>query len=368
MKEFNSKEVNENVRSIGWEKLQLYPHSSIREAIEILNETAMKVILVTESSGVLLGTVSDGDIRRGLLKGLNLASPLSGILRKRPIVVTKDVERKSVLAKMLSNKIQQIPIVDDCSRVIGIYLWDDLNSVRSIENSMVIMAGGKGTRLLPKTESTPKPMLKIAEKPILEHIIENAKRDGFSHFILAIHHMGDQITNYFGSGDTLGVRIEYVQEQSPLGTAGALSLLNPIPKTPIVVTNGDVLSKVSFRDILNHHEQNNAEATMAVRSYEWQNPFGVVMTQGLEIMSYEEKPVHSSLVNAGVYVLEPTVLSLLERSQHCDMPTLFDFVRKQGLKTIAFPIHESWIDVGRPEDLERAISGFPPKLEWEDKL
>ena len=217
------------------------------------------------------------------------------------------------------------------------------------------MAGGKGSRLHPQTENCPKPLLPIAGKPILEHIIERAKIEGFSHFILAIYHLGHMIEEYFGNGDALGVRIEYLREESPLGTAGALSLLNPLPESAFVVTNGDVITDIRYGELLDFHNQHGATATMAVRVHEWQNPFGVVETQGLEIVGYEEKPVSRSHINAGVYVIEPSVIGLLTKFISCDMPTLFERIRANEKKVVAYPIHENWLDIGRPDEFLKAI-------------
>jgi NDP-sugar pyrophosphorylase family protein len=219
---------------------------------------------------------------------------------------------------------------------------------------MVIMAGGKGTRLHPQTENCPKPLLPIAGKPILEHIIDRAKVQGFSHFILAIHYLGHMIEEYFGNGDAFGVKIGYLREESPLGTAGALSLLDPLPNVPFVVTNGDVLTDIHYGELLDFHVQHNARATMAVRVHEWQNPFGVVETRGVDIIGYEEKPLFHTHINAGVYVLEPSAISFISKSVPCDMPTLFDRIKEKDMRTIAYPIHERWLDVGRPDDLMTA--------------
>jgi NDP-sugar pyrophosphorylase family protein len=223
---------------------------------------------------------------------------------------------------------------------------------------MVIMAGGKGTRLHPQTENCPKPLLPVGGKPVLEHIIDRAKIEGFSHFILAVHHLGHMIEAYFGNGDAFGVKIEYIREESPLGTAGALSLLDPLPNSAFVVTNGDVLTDIHYGELLDFHIQHNATATMAVRVHEWQNPFGVVQTQGIEITGYEEKPLSRTYINAGVYVLQPSVVGILTKSVPCDMPSLFGLIQENEMRTIAYPIHEPWVDIGRPNDFLRADSGF----------
>jgi NDP-sugar pyrophosphorylase family protein len=255
---------------------------------------------------------------------------------------------------MTANKIQQIPIVDENMHLIGLHLWDEISIQPARPNIMVIMAGGKGTRLHPQTKNCPKPMLEIAGKPILRHIIERAKFEGFSHFILAIYHLGNMIEEYFGNGESFGVKIEYLREDAPLGTAGALSLLNPIPETAFVVSNGDVVTDIRYGELLDFHQQHRAAGTMAVRVHEWQNPFGVVQTQGVEITGYEEKPISRSNINAGVYVIEPSALNLLAKTVPCDMPTLFELLSVQGQRIVAYPIYERWLDIGRPDDLMTA--------------
>jgi len=224
---------------------------------------------------------------------------------------------------------------------------------------MVIMAGGMGTRLRPHTENCPKPLLPVAGKPMLEHIIDRARIEGFTHFILAIYHLGEMIEEYFGNGERWNVEIKYLREQAPLGTAGALGLLNPRPTEPFVVTNGDVLTDIRYGELLDFHTRHAAAATMAVRLHEWQHPFGVVQTRGVEIVGFEEKPVARTHINAGVYVLEPDALNTLAVDTPCDMPALFERLQAQSMRTVAYPMHEPWLDVGRPEDLvvAQAASG-----------
>ena len=337
-----------------WSSAILPVDSNIEQAIHVLNESALKIVLVTDISGVLIGTISDGDIRRGLLKGLNLTNQIESIIHHGAIVASSDLSREIVTQMMTTNRIQQIPIVDKSMHVIGLHLWDEINGPSERGDTMVIMAGGKGSRLYPETETCPKPMLLIAGKPILEHIINRAKAEGFSNFVLAIYHLGHMIEDYFGNGEKFGVNIEYLRETSPLGTAGALSLLDPRPKSAFIVTNGDVVTDIRYGELLDFHYQNGATATMAVRTHEWQNPFGVVQTQGVEISRYEEKPISRSYINAGVYVLEPSSLGLLKKSEWYDMPTLFESIRSNGERVVAFPIHETWLDVGSPEDLKLA--------------
>ena len=310
--------------------------------------------MVVNHLGELEGTISDGDIRRGLLKGLDLNSPITSVIHRNALVVTPEMGREVVLQLMGANKIQQIPIVNESRQVVGVHLWDEITTAPARPNLMIIMAGGMGTRLRPFTETCPKPLLPIAGKPMLEHIIERAKLEGFSHFVLALHYLGHMIQSHFGDGEKLGVHIDYLNEKSPLGTAGALGLLSPRPTVPFVVTNGDVITDIRYAELLDFHVRHQAMATMAVRMHEWQHPFGVVQTRGIEIVGFEEKPVARSHINAGVYALEPEALNLLSEDAHCDMPTLFERLQANSMRTVAYPMHEPWLDVGRPDDLNRA--------------
>lgn len=341
-----------------WRQATLLESSTIEQAIRNLNKVAIKIVLVVDKSNRLIGTLSDGDIRRGLLKGLDLNSDIVSIVHRNPLVVPPEMTRDNVMQLMIANKIQQIPVVDAQEQLVGLYLWEEITTPLAYSNLMVIMAGGKGTRLLPHTENTPKPMVLVAGKPMLEHIIERGKLEGFNHFVLAIHHMGNIIEDYFGNGERLGVKIDYLREQSPLGTAGALGLLNPRPDEPFVVTNGDVITDVRYGELLDFHNRYKASATMAVRTHEWQHPFGVVQMKGVEIVGFEEKPVARSHINAGVYVLSPHALNELIAETPCNMPTLFERLQVNSKRTVAYPMHEPWLDVGRPIDLQTANIDF----------
>lgn len=334
-----------------WRQTILPINSSIGQAISNLNQSKIKVILVVNQAGMFEGTISDGDIRRGLLAGLNLNSPIVSIVHKNSLTVSSNISREQIINLMLVNKVQQIPVIDEHNSIIGLYLLDEIIIPLARQNLMVIMAGGRGTRLYPYTEHCPKPLLKVANKPILEHIIDRAKSEGFSRFVIAIHYLGHMIEAYFGNGKDIGVEIDYVHEGSPLGTAGALSLLKLLPDIPFVVTNGDVITDIRYGELLDFHIQYKANATMAVRTHEWENPFGVVQTKGLEIIGFEEKPIFRSHINAGVYVLDSSVLKNLKPNAHCDMPKLFERLRANGKKIIAYSMYEPWLDVGRPEDL-----------------
>jgi dTDP-glucose pyrophosphorylase len=337
-----------------WRDAILPTNATIGQVIQNLNQIAIKIVLVTNQEGLLEGTISDGDIRRALLKGLDLNSPITSVIHRKALVVPPELGRDLVMQLMVANKIQQIPVVDAERRVVGLHLWDAITNPIARPNLMVIMAGGMGTRLRPHTENCPKPLLAVAGKPMLEHIIDRAKLDGFTRFVLAIHYLGHMIEAHFGDGEKFGVEIDYLREESPLGTAGALGLLNPLPNASFVVTNGDVITDIRYGELLDFHVRHAAAATMAVRVHEWQHPFGVVQMQGVEIVGFEEKPVTRSHINAGVYALDPDALSVLTADVHCDMPTLFERLQAKAQRTVAYPMHEPWLDVGRPDDLVTA--------------
>lgn len=337
-----------------WRSTILPSSATIAQAIRNLNEVSIKIVLIVNEAGELMGTISDGDIRRGLLKGLDLGSSVSTIVHRNAFVVPPELGRDLVMQIMSANKIQQIPVVDKKHNVVGLHIWDEISLPTARPNLMVIMAGGMGTRLRPHTENCPKPLLEVAGKPMMEHIIDRAKSEGFSHFIITTHYLGGMIEEYFGDGKRLDVQIDYLRESSPLGTAGALSLLKPLPNNSFVVTNGDVITNISYGGLLDFHVRHGAAATMAVRAHEWQIPFGVVNTEGVEIIGFEEKPIIRNHINAGVYVLEPVALNRLKENAHCDMPTLFERLQANSQRTVAYPMHELWLDVGRPDDLIQA--------------
>ena len=334
-----------------WRQAMLPTTATIGQALRNLTQSGAKIVLVTNEASVLEGTISDGDIRRGLLEGLDLNSPIASVIHRNALVVLPQMGRDLAMQLMVVNKVQQIPVVDEHHHVVGLYLWDTIITAPTRPNLMVIMAGGMGMRMRPHTDNCPKPLLSVAGKPMLEHIINRAKLEGFNHFVLAIHYLGHMIETYFGNGERLGVQIDYLREQSPLGTAGALALLNPLPDAPFVVTNGDVMADIRYGELLDFHAQHAASATMAVRLHEWQHPFGVVQIQGIEIVGFKEKPITRSHINAGVYALDPGALSVLGPDAHCDMPSLFTCLQAKAKRIVVYPMHEPWLDVGRPDDL-----------------
>lgn len=337
-----------------WQHALLPPGATLQDAIRNLNQTALRIALVVSQDGRLIGTVTDGDVRRGLLRGVALADEVLSVAKRDPLVVPPDVTREMVLKLMQVNLFDAIPVIDADRRVTGLHLLNDLLTVQPRSNLMVIMAGGRGSRLGTHTDNCPKPLLPIGGKPILEHIIERARDDGFRRFVLAVHYLGPMIEAYCGDGSRWQVSIDYLRESNPLGTAGALGLLKPTPEAPIVVSNGDVITDISYAELLDFHCRQGATATMAVRLHEWQHPFGVVHTNGVDIVGFEEKPVARTHINAGIYVLDPAALEFCTADEPLDMPMLFGVLQRQSRRTIVYPMHEPWLDIGRVDDLKRA--------------
>ncbi len=352
--EHNESPVKSELPVNQWEKALIHINSTIQQAITCLDNAAMQIVMVINKNKELVGTITDGDIRRGLLNGLQLGSSIDKVVKKEAFVVPESMETEIILKIMSANSIRQIPIIDSDRKVVGLHTWENLSIKSEIENPLVIMAGGKGTRLQPITENCPKPLLPVYGKPIMEHIIIRGISEGFSNFYVSVNYLSHMIENYFGNGEKWGVKINYIYEDKPLGTAGALTFLKQHIKVPFLVTNGDVLTHMRYSEFLDFHINHHADATMAVRIHEWQNPFGVVNIEGLNIVGLDEKPIARSHINAGIYVLDPIAFEYLKEEQNCDMTSLFERIRKSGNKTLAYPMHEPWIDIGRPDDFELA--------------
>ena len=311
----------------------------------------MQIALVTNKEKILIGILTDGDIRRGLINGLDLSDPIGDIVNWEPLVAKLSWKSDMVLEVMRSNTVKQVPIVDDDGKVSGLHSLDDFLARPLLSNLMIIMAGGRGERMLQHTDKIPKPLLKVGGKPMLEHIISRAAKEGFKNFIITTNYLGSMIEEYFAFGEKWNVKISYIREMHALGTAGALSLLNPTPEAPMVVTNGDVLTDIKYGDLLDFHIRNDAAATLAVKPHEVHNPFGVVKMEGAKVIGFEEKPVWRNIINAGIYALNPESLAYLTFSEYCDMPDLLTRINSDKKQCLAYPMHERWIDVGRPDDL-----------------
>ena len=341
-----------------WKRILITQDVTIHDTLRIIDSSAMQIALVVDDENRLLGTVTDGDIRRGILKGIMLEDPVKEIMNPHPTVAKSYERRDIILAVMKLKRLNHIPVIDDDGQVLSVETLQNLIQADSKENIVVLMAGGLGTRLRPLTNDCPKPLLKVGGKPVLETILDNFMEYGFRRFYLSVNYRADMIKEYFGDGNRWGIEINYIDEDKQLGTAGALSLLPEKPKQPLLVMNGDLLTKMNFQQLLDFHSVHQAQATMCVREYQFQVPYGVVKMDQHRLMGIDEKPVQRFFVNAGIYVLEPKVLELIPNNKFFDMPDLFKKIIEKSGETTAFPIREYWMDIGQLNDYERANGEF----------
>jgi dTDP-glucose pyrophosphorylase len=341
-----------------WESVLVAPETTLREALQRIDRASSQIALVVDGERRLLGTLSDGDVRRALLGGLSLVDPVSSAMFAQPTKARVSDSSNAILALMRRRGLHQVPLVDDRDVVRGLALLDDYLAVSGSAVAVVIMAGGLGSRLDELTRHTPKPMLKVGSRPLLETIVRGFAEQGFRKFHLAVNYKADQIEAHFGDGSEFGVEIGYLRERERLGTAGALSLLPERPAQPLIVTNADLLTRMDYARMIECHAESGALATMAVRDYEIQVPFGVISEEAGRILAIEEKPVHRFTVSAGMYVLAPDALDHVPARKFFDMPSLFSRLIDQGLPTHCFPIDGYWLDIGRRQDYERANHDF----------
>ena len=344
--------------SYDWRKTLVMPESTIEEAIKVIDSEALRIALVVDQGNRLLGTVTDGDIRRGLINQLPLSAKVSEIMNSSPKTTELGTPRPQVLKMMEERRLLSVPIVDD-GLLVGLETLQDLIARPKFNNPVFLMAGGFGTRLRPLTDNCPKPLLRVGDKPILQTILESFVEVGFHQFYISTHFMPEMIENYFGDGAKWGVDIHSVYEQEPLGTGGALGLLPAdLPDIPIIMMNGDILTKVDYVQLLNYHKELGALATMCVREYDHQVPYGVVEGDGHKITGMVEKPSYKFFVNAGVYVLNRSLVTTVAKNQKIDMPTLLEQRIEKGELIAQFPVHEYWLDIGKMNDFERAQKDF----------
>lgn len=338
------------------EKSFIDENASILDALKAINGSSIQIALILNKNKILEGVITDGDIRRSLLKGHKLTDKINKIYNKNFFKISKEQVGKEAKDIMKKNGLRALPVIDDDGKPIDIFLFSNLSETPIFKNPLVIMAGGVGSRLMPYTKTCPKPMLPLnGEKPILQEIIEQAKFNGFKSIYLSVNYLKEQIIDYFKDGSEFGVEINYLIENKPLGTAGALSLLPKTNKMPVLVMNGDIITRFNLRYLLEFHMKVHSNATMSVIEHETNLPFGVVKTNGTKLDSFEEKPKLSHLVNAGIYVIDQEVIDnfVIEESQ-IDMPELFIKSKNNNLNVNVCPIFEYWIDIGRIETLKIA--------------
>lgn len=332
----------------------------IKNVLEILDNTSMQIVFIVDNKK-LIGTITDGDIRRALLKGHSLDSSIEEIFYKNPVFVYDDNTLSEKLKLLKMTKAHRIPVLNKNKEILDIIKKEEfLDSIDLKDNIVVIMAGGLGTRLHPLTHTKPKPLLDVGSQPILQTIVDQFIKNGFKNFLFSVNYKSHMIKEYFGDGSKYGenITIEYIEEDKRLGTAGALSLIKKEIDKPFFVMNGDILTNINFEALLKFHGTTNAKATMCVREFDFKIPYGVVEVENDQIKSIEEKPVHTFFVNAGIYILEPEVLSDIPKEAFFDMPSLFEKLGKQNKKICSFPIFEYWMDIGHLKDYEQANLDF----------
>lgn len=341
-----------------YRKCLVHKEATIYEAVEKMNESGLQLAVVVDENERLIGIINDGDIRRAVLRKVDFYHSITEIANMNPRIATVKQSDAELRMMMRDYNIHQIPVVNDEGVVCGIKTFQELICATPKDNAVVLMAGGEGRRLRPMTESCPKPLLKVGGKPILATIIDNFIDAGFHRFFISVNYKSEMIEEYFGDGHDRGISIEYLREKQKMGTAGSLQFLSKDETVPIIVMNGDILTNINLEALLNFHTGEEACATMTSRTYSWQVPYGVIQCDGNEIRGITEKPRNTYFVSAGIYVLNPQVISLIEQEHLMDMPDVFGRLIQQGEKVLSYPLTEYWMDIGQMDDFERAQADY----------
>ena len=328
--------------------------ATIKEAMKVIDKNLTGGALVVNENNELVGTITDGDIRRAILRGYNINEGIEGAYHRNFKFVTEEHSKKKAKEYMLSNKIRQVPVIDKDRKLTDLYFLDDIISYDKKDNYVFILAGGLGTRLRPLTETVPKPMLTVGDKPILELIIEQFKEFGFRNFIISLNYKGELIEEYFKDGKNFDVNIEYITETKRLGTAGSIALAKEKFTKPFIVINGDILTGIDFDKFLNHHTENNFHITVGVRNYEINVPYGVLVTDNMLIESLEEKPTYNFHINGGVYAVNPETIDHIREEEVYNMTDLIEDAMNNNQKSGIYEITEYWTDIGHIDDYRKA--------------
>ncbi len=324
------------------------PTESLETVIKTLQKGGVRIVMVVDAASNLLGTITDGDVRRALINHFDLESEASNIMNKHPVVAKIGDSKEAILSKMKERDIFHMPIIDLDGKLVDLETIHQVLDKPKLDNPVLIMAGGYGKRLMPLTKNIPKPMLKVGEKPILESIIERFIRFGFHNFILSTHYKSEAIKKHFKDGSKWGIDITYIHEDEPLGTGGSLSLLpSDISELPLIVMNGDLITEIDFESLLRNHNDSGALATICVVEYDFQVPYGVIEKDGSNVLDIVEKPIHKFFVNGGIYVINNKLIKKFKKPTYIDMPDLLkkNLNTKEGINI--FPLHEQWIDIGQ---------------------
>jgi dTDP-glucose pyrophosphorylase/CBS domain-containing protein len=338
------------------ERLQsvvILPTTSIADAIAALDRAGTGALVLCTVDQVLCGILTDGDVRRAILQGKAMQDGCETIANRKPVLATRPILAGEALHLMNHHDINHLPVVDAENRIVELLLRKDLVPHVFMDLPAVIMAGGYGKRLLPLTESIPKPMLPVGDRPLLELTIQQLRRSGIRDVNVTTHYLADSIVSHFGDGENFGVRLNYLKENHPMGTAGGLKQLKRADG-PFLVINGDILTGVPFQEMLAYHRKHGAMLTVGVRKYEMQVPFGVVQCEGVRITKLQEKPSFNFFINAGMYLLEPSACDYIPEGRPFDMTDLMEKLLEAGRPVVGFPIIEYWLDIGKQEDYQKA--------------
>ena len=352
--------VNQPDMQARLERVLVPPTMSISEAIDVLDKGGVGALLVVDEERRLLGVLTDGDFRRAILRSVPPTDPCGSIATKNPVVAPHTISPAEALEIMDHSRsflVNQLSLVDDEGRVTGLLLRSDLVSSDDKGVHAMVMAGGFGMRLRPMTSDTPKPMLSVGDRPLMAHMLEHLRQSGIKRVNVTTHYRPEKITDYFGDGSDFGLNINYVSEERPLGTAGALALVKTQTE-PMLVINGDILTRVDFGAMIAYHREHKADMTVAVRKYDVPVPFGVIECEGAYVNKISEKPTLNFFVNAGIYLIEPTVHEFIPGGERFDMTELIEKLIKAGRPVASFPVHEYWLDIGQHSDYERAQLDF----------
>ena len=330
-----------------------HPESDIKLVMKLLNSSEIGIVVIADNEEKVLGTITDGDVRRGILNNLDTNSLAGQFMNRNFIYVNEDSSDQEVEAKFQQHPIEQVIVLDKTGKFKNL-IFKNVPKFQ-IKSKAFILAGGLGSRLGDFTKDTPKPMLDVHGKPILEWIIKSVVEAGISEIYLSVNYKYEQIQNYFLDGADYNCQIEYVVEKERLGTGGSLSLISA-QSDPLLVLNGDLLTTLNYSNLLSYHKKNNSDITICSRKYVHQIPFGVINSSNNEIISLKEKPSHESMINAGVYVINPTIIDMLAKNTYMDITEIIQVAINKQFRVINFPLHESWIDIGRPEELQKARS------------
>jgi len=329
--------------------LVLKKSHSLADILKVIDEKSQGFLILVEEDYTLVGLITDGDIRRALL---NNKMDLFDVINTKPLVFLESKGKQEAINYLKSKGVRRLPIVNTDNKLVDIIYDED---VHFKSNKVVIMAGGLGSRMGSLTKDTPKPMLNVGGKPLLENIINSFFSFGFNNFILCVNYKSEIIEDYFKDGSKWGANISYVKEDKRMGTAGALSLIKSKFKKPFFVVNGDILTTAKYNNFLDFHESKKSIATMGVKRYEYQLPYASIkLDKEKKISEISEKPVYTNLINAGIYVLSPKIIPFVPKNEFYDMPTLLEDMIIESNNVFTYPIDGYWLDIGHKSDFERA--------------